>query len=55
MNSKSDEEKALINRELKEVYASLTPEDQKLFNEELQSFLINEMAMIKSIYDTSKN
>ncbi|MCR9063824.1 MAG: hypothetical protein NXI00_07650 [Cytophagales bacterium] len=54
MNASSEEEKAEINKELKEFYEQL-PEDQKAaFNEELQSFLIKEMANIKSVYDGVK-
>ena len=51
MNAASEVEKAEINKELKEYYASLSEEDQVIFNEELQSFLIKEMANIKSVYD----
>jgi hypothetical protein len=54
MNATSDEEKALINQELKALYETL-PEDQKAtFNEELQRFLIKEMAVIKSVYEGVK-
>ena len=51
MNAASEVEKAEINKELKEYYSSLSEEDQVIFNEELQSFLIKEMANIKSVYD----
>ncbi|MGR3812204.1 hypothetical protein [Jiulongibacter sp. NS-SX5] len=55
MNAASQAEKAAINKELKEYYAGL-PEDQKAaFNEQLQSFLIKEMANIKSVYDGVKS
>ena len=51
---KLDNEMKEINKELKEFYEQL-PEDQKAaFNEELQSFLIKEMANIKSVYDGVK-
>ena len=54
MNAANEEEKAAINQELKDYYASL-PEDKKAaFNEELQSFLIKEMAKIKSVYEGAK-
>ncbi|MCA0363729.1 MAG: hypothetical protein U0V04_15035 [Spirosomataceae bacterium] len=55
MNASSEEEKIAINKELKDFYASLPADEQKIFNEELQSFLIKEMAAIKSVYDASKN
>ncbi len=51
MNAQNEEEKANINKELKEYYAYLSEEDKKIFNEELQSFLIKEMANIKSVYN----
>jgi hypothetical protein len=51
MNAVSVAEKAEINKELKEYYAGLNDVDQEIFNEELQSFLIKEMANIKSVYD----
>jgi hypothetical protein len=51
MNAANEQEKSAINKELKDFYDEL-PEDQKpAFNEELQSFLINEMGKIKSVYD----
>ena len=55
MNASSEDEKVAINKELKDFYASLPADEQKIFNEELQSFLIKEMAAIKSVYDASKN
>lgn len=56
MNAQNEEEKASINIELKEYYATLSEEDKIIFNEELQSFLIREMANIKSVYNgASKN
>ncbi len=51
MNSDSEEEKAAINLELKDLYETLTEEEKIRFNEELQSFLISQMAAIKSVYD----
>lgn len=50
MNASSEEEKAKINQELKDVYASLDEEAQKVFNEQLQSFLVKEYAAINSLY-----
>lgn len=51
MNAGSEAEKSEINKELKEYYNSLEEADKLVFNEELQSFLIKEMANIKSVYD----
>ena len=51
MNAKDEAEKAEINKELKQYYATLDEADKVVFNEELQSFLIKEMASIKSVYD----
>jgi hypothetical protein len=51
MNAKDEAEKAEINKELKQYYATLDDADKVVFNEELQSFLIKEMASIKSVYD----
>jgi uncharacterized protein (UPF0297 family) len=50
MNASSEEEKAKINQELKDVYASLDEEAQKVFNEQLQTFLVKEYAAINSLY-----
>ncbi len=50
----SEEEKLAINAELKELYEGLNEDDKKVFNDELQTFLIKEMASIKSIYDGVK-
>ena len=55
MNAKNEEEKAAINQELKDYYASLPEGEKAMFNEELQSFLIKEMATIKSVYDGVKS
>ncbi|MCE7067253.1 hypothetical protein [Dyadobacter sp. CY326] len=52
MNAGSDEERALINQELKDLYASLGEEDKKIFNEELQHFLTKEVSRIKSDYES---
>lgn len=55
MNASSAEEKAEINKELKAYYQSLPKEEQAVFNEELQRFLIKEMAKIKSVYEGVKS
>ncbi|ADQ16518.1 hypothetical protein [Leadbetterella byssophila] len=49
MNAATEQEKQEINQELKDLYASLNDEDKKVFNEELQSFLIKEYAAINSM------
>lgn len=54
MNASSEAEKAAINQELKELYESLPAEDKKDFNEQLQTFLIKEMATINSFYQSTK-
>ncbi len=51
MNASSEAEKQAINQELKDYYNDLEESDKTIFNEELQSFLIKEMASIKSVYD----
>jgi hypothetical protein len=51
MNAINEHEKSLINKELKDFYNQLEPDEKKIFNEELQYFLIKEMANIKSVYD----
>lgn len=52
MNAASAEERAQINQELKDLYASLNPEDQAQFNKELQVFLAREVGRIKSDYES---
>lgn len=51
INAASGEERAAINQELKDLYASLSEEDQKDFNEQLQKFLAVERARLKSDLD----
>ena len=53
MNAATEAEKLAINQELKELYDSLSGEDQKDFNKQLQTFLVKEMAAIKSVYDAT--
>lgn len=50
-----EKEKEKINKELKDLYESLSEEDKKDFNEQLQSFLIKELSSIKSVYDGVKS
>ena len=52
MNAASAEERAEINQELKDLYASLSPEDQEQFNKQLQIFLTKEVGRIKSDYES---
>lgn len=54
MNAASEEEKARINQELKDVYASLSAEEQALFNAELQTFLLKELSTIQSMVQAAK-
>nr|WP_299416844.1 hypothetical protein [uncultured Emticicia sp.] len=54
MNASTEAEKLAINQELKELYDSLSEEDKKDFNYQLQTFLVKEMAAIKSVYDATK-
>ncbi len=55
MNASTEAEKLEINQELKDIYDSLSGEDKKDFNEQLQTFLVKEMAAIKSVYDATQS
>ena len=55
MNAASEEEKAQINKELKELYETLDPESKKEFNVELQKFLLKEYSAINSMYTGINN
>jgi len=48
INAASGEERAAINQELKDLYASLPEEEQREFNEQLQKFLATERSRQKS-------
>lgn len=52
MNAGSDQERAAINQELKDLYAALSEDDKKVFNEQLQKFLAKEVSRIKSDYES---
>ena len=52
MNAGSDEERAQINQELKDLYTSLSEVDKAIFNEQLQKFLAREVSRIKSDYES---
>ncbi|GHB83153.1 hypothetical protein [Persicitalea jodogahamensis] len=54
INAASGEERAAINQELKDLYASLSEADQKDFNEQLQQFLAKERARLKSDLESVK-
>jgi hypothetical protein len=48
----SDEERAQINLELKNLYESLSQEEKKVFNDQLQTFLTKEVGRIRSDYES---
>jgi hypothetical protein len=48
----TDAERARINQELKDLYNSLSEEDKKEFNTQLQHFLTKEVGRIKSDYES---
>jgi hypothetical protein len=54
MNAASDEERAAINLELKESYASLPEEDKQEFNVQLEKFMIVEMGRLSNDYEAIK-
>ena len=55
IHAANDAERAAINQELKEVYASLPEADKADFNAQLQTFLVGEMGRLKSDYEAVKN
>lgn len=52
VNAQSDQERALINQELKDLYASLAEDEKVAFNLQLESFLAREMGRLKSDYES---
>ena len=54
INAANDVERAAINQELKDLYASLTDEEKEEFNRQLQTFLAQEMGRLKSNYESVK-
>nr|WP_170117762.1 hypothetical protein [Arcicella aurantiaca] len=54
INASSAEERATINQELKDYYASLSKEEQHEFNTQLQTFLAREMGRLKTDYEAIK-
>lgn len=55
INAASEEERAAINQELKDLYASLSEEEKKEFNDQLQTFMITEMARLSSDYEATRS
>ena len=55
IHASTAEEKQAINQELKDLYDSLTVEDKRIFNLELQKFLATEMGRLGSDYEAIKN
>ena len=54
INARSEEERAAINQELKDLYASLSEDDKADFNRQLQAFLTREVGRLKSDYESIK-
>lgn len=54
INAATAEERAAINQELKDLYASLPEDEKAVFNTELQRFLAQEMGRLKSGYESIK-
>jgi len=54
INAADNAERAAINQELKDLYASLSDEEKDEFNRQLQAFLAKEMGRIKSDYESVK-
>lgn len=51
IHAATDAERAVINQELKDVYASLSDADKADFNAQLQFFLVHEAGRLKSDYE----
>lgn len=54
INAATDNERAAINQELKDLYASLSNTEKDEFNQQLQAFLSKEVGRIKSDYESVK-
>ena len=54
IHAANDAERAAINQELKDLYASLPEADKVEFNAQLQTFLVREMGRLKSDYESVK-
>jgi hypothetical protein len=55
INAGSEAEKLAINQELKDHYASLSKEEQRIFNLELQKYLMQEVGRLGSDYEAIKD
>lgn len=55
INAHSDLEKVAINQELKDYYASLSEEEKRFFNIELQKYLMQEVGRLGSDYEAIKD
>jgi len=55
IHAESDQDRLLINVELKNLYDSLTQDEKQIFNLELQKFLITEVGKLGSDYEAIKN
>lgn len=49
INARSLEERMAINQELKALYASLSPEEQKVFNEGLEAYMKQQKEQYQSL------
>ena len=54
INARDEAEKATINEELKDLYDTLSDDDKKVFNEELQKFLVSQYKAIGDEYESLK-
>lgn len=54
INAHSEEEKAAINQELKDLYETLNEEEKAAFNAQLQNYLIQQYKTIGSDYEALK-
>lgn len=52
INAASGEERAAINQELKDLYATLSEKEKEAFNAQLQRFLSTEVGRLKSDYES---
>ena len=55
MNASTEEEKSAINKELKDLYATLDADSKRQFNEELQTFMLKEYSALNSMYTGINN
>lgn len=54
INAATADERAAINQELKDLYASLPDGEKEAFNQQLQTFLAREVGRLKSDYESVK-